>query len=130
MPALRPCPDSTWPIAARTVHDSPRQVRAAATYLSQNAGYPTAWHLERLVAENPDDATRASLVSAYMLLGQYEAASRLLTKLADGPGGGMDGDFVALDAETGKESWSNNLQKNYGGRVMSGWNWSESVEVQ
>lgn len=34
-----------------------------------------------------------------------------------------------LDAETGKETWSVNLEKDFGGKMMSGWKFSESPLV-
>src|SRR5262249_40865230 len=39
---------------------------------------------------------------------------------------GTDGDLVCLDAATGKLKWEKNLGKDFGGRMMSGWRWSES----
>jgi outer membrane protein assembly factor BamB len=42
---------------------------------------------------------------------------------------GSHGDLVALDAATGKERWRKNLEKDYSGRVMTVWKWSESPLV-
>ncbi len=42
---------------------------------------------------------------------------------------GTSGDLVCLDAATGKVVWSKNLERDYGGRMMSGWMWSESPLV-
>ena len=42
---------------------------------------------------------------------------------------GSDGDLVAVDIGTGKERWRKNLEKDYGGRVMTVWKWSESPLV-
>jgi outer membrane protein assembly factor BamB len=42
---------------------------------------------------------------------------------------GSDGDLVALEAATGKLLWSRNLTRDYGGRMMSRWMWSESPLV-
>lgn len=42
---------------------------------------------------------------------------------------GQWGDLVCLDAATGKEHWRKNLEKDFGGRMMSGWGYSESVFV-
>jgi outer membrane protein assembly factor BamB len=42
---------------------------------------------------------------------------------------GGDGDLVCLDAASGKVVWSKNLERDYGGRMMSGWGWSESPLV-
>lgn len=39
---------------------------------------------------------------------------------------GREGDFVCVDAKTGKELWRVNFQKDFGGRMMSGWGYSES----
>jgi outer membrane protein assembly factor BamB len=36
------------------------------------------------------------------------------------------GDFACLDAKTGKVRWSKNFSKDFGGRMMSGWGYSES----
>jgi len=40
-----------------------------------------------------------------------------------------DADIVALESATGKERWRKNLERDFGGRMMSGWNWSESPLV-
>lgn len=42
---------------------------------------------------------------------------------------GQWGDLVCLDAATGKEQWRKNLEKDFGGKMMSGWGYSESVLV-
>jgi outer membrane protein assembly factor BamB len=42
---------------------------------------------------------------------------------------GSDGDLVALDAASGKAVWSKNLERDYGGQMMSRWMWSESPLV-
>jgi outer membrane protein assembly factor BamB len=42
---------------------------------------------------------------------------------------GSGGDLVALDAATGAVVWSKNLERDYGGRMMSRWMWSESPLV-
>jgi outer membrane protein assembly factor BamB len=39
---------------------------------------------------------------------------------------GQQGDLVAVAAEDGKELWRTNFEKDLGGRMMSGWRWSES----
>ena len=39
------------------------------------------------------------------------------------------GDLVCLETATGKERWHKNLEKDFGGRMMSGWRYSESVLV-
>lgn len=38
-------------------------------------------------------------------------------------------DLVCLDAQTGKEIWSRNLVADFGGKMMSGWKYSESPLV-
>lgn len=42
---------------------------------------------------------------------------------------GQWGDLVCLDAVTGQEQWRKNLEKDLGGRMMSGWGYAESVIV-
>jgi outer membrane protein assembly factor BamB len=42
---------------------------------------------------------------------------------------GTSGDLLCLDAATGKVAWSKNLERDYGGRMMSSWMWSESPLV-
>jgi outer membrane protein assembly factor BamB len=42
---------------------------------------------------------------------------------------GTEGDLVCVDAATGKVRWAKNLEKQYGGRVMTVWKWSESPLV-
>jgi len=42
---------------------------------------------------------------------------------------GQWGDLVCLDAASGKEQWRKNLEKDFGGRMMSGWGYAESVLV-
>ena len=41
---------------------------------------------------------------------------------------GQYGDLVCIST-TGKEVWRTNIESNYGGRMMSGWKWSESPLV-
>jgi outer membrane protein assembly factor BamB len=40
---------------------------------------------------------------------------------------GQWGDLIALDAATGRVIWRKSLEKNFGGRMMSGWGYAESV---
>ncbi len=40
-----------------------------------------------------------------------------------------DGDFVCVDADTGEEKWRKSFSKDFGGRMMSGWGYSESPLV-
>jgi outer membrane protein assembly factor BamB len=42
---------------------------------------------------------------------------------------GTDGDLICVAAKTGKEVWRKNLQKDFGGKMMSGWKYSESPLV-
>lgn len=42
---------------------------------------------------------------------------------------GTDGDLLALEAATGKVVWRKNLATDFGGRMMSGWRFSESPLV-
>ena len=42
---------------------------------------------------------------------------------------GTDGQLVCLDAASGKERWRKDLGRDFGGFVMSSWNWSESPLV-
>ena len=39
---------------------------------------------------------------------------------------GTHGDLVCLDVATGKEHWSKNFKSDFGGKMMSGWGYSES----
>jgi outer membrane protein assembly factor BamB len=40
-----------------------------------------------------------------------------------------DGEVVALETATGKERWRKSLSRDFGGRMMSQWNWAESPLV-
>jgi len=42
---------------------------------------------------------------------------------------GQHGDLVCLDAATGKELWRKSFTKDFGGKMMSGWGYAESVLV-
>jgi outer membrane protein assembly factor BamB len=42
---------------------------------------------------------------------------------------GQHGDLVCLETKTGRENWRKNLQKDFAGRMMSGWGYSESPLV-
>jgi outer membrane protein assembly factor BamB len=42
---------------------------------------------------------------------------------------GTEGDLVCLDAATGRERWRRSLPRDFGGRMMSGWKFSESPLV-
>ncbi len=42
---------------------------------------------------------------------------------------GSEGDLVCVDAATGAVRWKKNLEKEYGGRVMTIWKWAESPLV-
>jgi outer membrane protein assembly factor BamB len=42
---------------------------------------------------------------------------------------GTEGDLACLDVEKGEVRWQQNLAKNYGGQMMSGWKYSESPLV-
>jgi len=42
---------------------------------------------------------------------------------------GVSGDLVCLDVRSGAEQWRKNLPKDFGGRMMSGWGYSESPLV-
>jgi outer membrane protein assembly factor BamB len=39
---------------------------------------------------------------------------------------GTGGDILCVATDTGKKLWSGNLEKDFGGKMMSGWRWSES----
>jgi outer membrane protein assembly factor BamB len=42
---------------------------------------------------------------------------------------GSSSDLVCLDSATGELKWKMNLEKDFGGKMMSGWRWSESPLV-
>ena len=42
---------------------------------------------------------------------------------------GTDGDLLCVEAATGKEVWRKNFQADFGGKMMSGWRYSESPLV-
>jgi outer membrane protein assembly factor BamB len=42
---------------------------------------------------------------------------------------GTEGDLVCLEAATGKQVWRRSLERDFGGRMMSRWKWSESPLV-
>ena len=42
---------------------------------------------------------------------------------------GQHGDLVCLETKTGRENWRKNLQKDFAGKMMSGWGYSESPLV-
>ena len=42
---------------------------------------------------------------------------------------GRDGDLVSCESSTGKELWRKNFEKDFGGKMMSGWGYSESPLV-
>jgi len=42
---------------------------------------------------------------------------------------GLKGDLICASAETGKELWRKNFSKDFGGKMMSGWGYSESPLV-
>ncbi len=42
---------------------------------------------------------------------------------------GTNGELVCLEVATGKEVWRKKFEKDFGGKMMSGWTWSESPLV-
>jgi outer membrane protein assembly factor BamB len=78
------------------------------------------------------------------LIALDQATGKQLWTLAVGPGNpnctptidgnlafalGREGDLVCADAATGKEIWRKNFGKDFGGKMMSGWGYSESPLV-
>ncbi|HEY6167788.1 MAG TPA: PQQ-binding-like beta-propeller repeat protein, partial [Verrucomicrobiae bacterium] len=41
----------------------------------------------------------------------------------------QNGDLICLDLASGAERWKKNVQSDFGGKMMSGWRWSESPLV-
>ncbi|MFO0878771.1 MAG: PQQ-binding-like beta-propeller repeat protein [Gemmataceae bacterium] len=42
---------------------------------------------------------------------------------------GRDGDLLCVEAETGNKVWSKSFSKDFGGKMMSGWGYSESILI-
>jgi outer membrane protein assembly factor BamB len=61
----------------------------------------------------------------------HRDGSRCTPTIADGfvYALGTGGDLVCLEAATGAVRWKKNMSSDFGGRMMSGWRWSESPLV-
>lgn len=59
--------------------------------------------------------------------GNYDG-TRCTPSISEGKvyGLGQFGDLICVDAAGGKEVWRHNIDKEFGGKMMSGWNFSES----
>jgi outer membrane protein assembly factor BamB len=94
------------------------------------------------MGDRPDGADKAQFVIAFDLVTHQELwATRVGPKHDDGSrctptidgsrlyALGTGGDLVCLDAATGTLTWSKNLERDFGGQMMSVWRWSESPLV-
>jgi outer membrane protein assembly factor BamB len=95
------------------------------------------------MGDRPDqDGTRSQFVIAYDLASRQQAwAVRVGPPHEDGPrctptvdrglvfALGTDGDLVCLDVDTGRIRWRRHLVKEFGGKMMTGWRFSESPLV-
>ncbi len=94
------------------------------------------------MGDRPNEGDRSQFVIAFDLGDRQELwATRVGPPHSDGPrctptidgdrlyALGTSGDLVCLDAATGTLRWQKNLQEDFGGRMMSGWRWSESPLV-
>lgn len=94
------------------------------------------------MGDRPDDGKNAQFVLAFDLASRKEIwATRVGPPHSDGPrctptidgellyALGTEGDLVCLETATGKERWRKSLVKDFGGRMMSGWKFSESPLV-
>ena len=91
---------------------------------------------------SPQGKDSSQFVMAYDLASRAELwATRIGPPHDDGPRAtptvdgprlytlGTAGDLVCLDSATGKTLWQKNLVKDFGGKMMSGWRYSESPLV-
>jgi outer membrane protein assembly factor BamB len=98
------------------------------------------------MGDRPDGGGRAQFVIAFDLASHKELwATNIGPSHEDGESPGprctptLDGDrlyalgsssdLVCLDSGTGALKWKKNLEKDFGGQMMSGWRWSESPLV-
>ena len=94
------------------------------------------------MGDRPDGSEKSQMVIAFDLATRKELwATRVGPPHRDGPrctptvddgrvyALGTSADLVCLDAVTGHLLWKKNLQDDFGGKMMSGWRWSESPLV-
>lgn len=94
------------------------------------------------MGDRPADGKKAQFVLAFDLGSRKELwAARVGPPHSDGPrctptidgellyALGTDGDLVCLETATGKDRWRKSLVKDFGGRMMSVWKFSESPLV-
>ena len=118
-------------------------------------GFPLLWQVEGCgtgyssvsivdgriftMGDRPDGGGKSQFVTAFDLNTQKEL---WLTKIGPPHGDGSrctptvdgdnlyvlgtSGDLVCLEAATGALKWKRNVERDFGGRMMSGWRWSES----
>jgi outer membrane protein assembly factor BamB len=91
------------------------------------------------MGDRPNGEGKAQMVLAFDLATRQERwASRIGPPHRDGPrctptidgdsvyALGTSGDLACLSAATGEIRWTKNMQEDLGGKMMSGWRWSES----
>ncbi len=105
-------------------------------------GYSSIAIVDRTIytmGDRGDGDDRAQFVLAFDLQSRDERwATRVGPPHSDGPrctptvdgefvyALGTSGDLLCMERGTGKVRWQKNLERDFGGKMMSGWRWSES----